>query len=145
MTRYVITTDEAKVSVVGIIAQLPTPFEIDISDKRKRSLEQNALVHHWADEIVQQRDVNFDYVRAEMKLRFGVPILRRDIEAFRTTYDRVLKPLAYEDKIELIQYMDLPVTRIMSVKQLTEMLEAVELYYTQKGFRLSKSEDLLRH
>ena len=145
MTKYVITNEEAKASVLKILGGIPVPFELVISDKRTRTLEQNALLHKWVEELTEQRgDVESGDVKAEIKLRFGIPILRRDEPKFKETYDRLLKPISYEEKIELIRYMGLPVTSVMSVKQLTELLETAERYYTSKGFTLTAGVDQQR-
>lgn len=76
-------------------------------------------------------------MRAEFKLRHGVPILRREYPEFKETYDRVLKPLDYEDKIEAVRRLDLSVTRLMTTKQQSEYMESIEREYRSQGFNLT--------
>ena len=60
------------------------------------------------------------------KLHFGVPILRMGDE-FREKYDRAVKPMAYEDKLTLMEWF--PVTSLMTTPQLSEYLEKVQDHY----------------
>ena len=71
------------------------------------------------------------------KLEQGVPILRRDSEDFRGTYDRVLKPLPYEHKLRAMRLIE--ITSVMTVKQMTEYLDAVFREYSGRGVRFSES------
>ncbi|MDX5416056.1 MAG: hypothetical protein LPK88_07020, partial [Alphaproteobacteria bacterium] len=103
-----------------------------------RSLDQNDLCWKWNAEVSQQMgDRTQEEVHAFNKLHFGVPIRREDAE-FREVYDRVLKTLAYEDKLECMAApLDLPVTRDMTVKQMTRFLDAVYDHWTKEGVALT--------
>ena len=81
-------------------------------------------------------------MRAECKLTFGVPILRAENEAFRVQYDRTLKPLPYEQKLEAVRVFDLPVTRLMTVKQMTAFMDAMQRHWAAQGVRLTDPEAL---
>ncbi len=103
-----------------------------------RSGQQNRLSHRWYSDISRQLgDQTVEEVRGECKLRFGVPILRRDNLDFMATYDRVLKPIGYSEKLAAIISFDLPVTRLLTVKQMTEYMDSVQREYTQQGVRLT--------
>ena len=116
------------------------PFTVDIQDGRKRSENQNSLQHLWIKEAAEQLEQSVEELRAFCKLRFGVPILRRDSEQFRDTYDRLIKPLSYEDKIEAMIRFDWPVTRLMTVPQKTEYLSEVERCFLEQGCVLTSPE-----
>jgi hypothetical protein len=58
-------------------------------------------------------------VRARCKLEIGVPILREAHEKFRTTYDRLIRPLPYAEKLALIRDTETPVTSLMNVEQMS--------------------------
>lgn len=98
------------------------PFTAEITDGRDRSAEQNRLSHKWYGEISDQTGEDKEDVRARCKLEIGVPILR-EVENFRKTYDRLVRPLSYADKLDLIKVTDMPITRLMSVPQMTRYLD----------------------
>lgn len=127
------------------------PEELDwvvtIEERGKsRSLEQNRLQMLWHLEAAQQlRDEDAEDKRAYCKLHFGVPILRAESETFRAEYDRVVRPLDYATKLALMKApFDFPVSRLMTVKQTTQFLDAIYQHYTSQGVRLSHPDDLGR-
>ena len=132
--------------ILGLAKFLHTrklPVTVTIIAGAKRSDAQNRLIQRWNGEIQEQRgDVTFEEVRAENKLRFGVPILRRDNEAFRETYDATFRPLPYEAKLKLFVALDPAVTRNMTTKQLLEYCDTLQRHYLELGFRLTDPEAL---
>ena len=124
------------------IASKEPPFHCTVSDGRRRSIEQNRLQRKWVQEIAEQRgDESAEYYRGYCKLRFGVPIMRRDDDTFREKYDRIIKGLPYETKIELMmEPMDFPVTRMMNVKQKSEYLDAINRHFAEQGVVLTQPE-----
>lgn len=117
------------------------PFTVEVTDGRDRSSEQNRLSHKWYKEISEQSGEAVEDVRARCKLEIGVPILREASEAFRKTYDKVLKPLDYEDKIEFVRGTDMAVTRLMNVTQMTEYMDEVFRRHAEFGIVLTVPED----
>ena len=101
------------------------PFTVDVTDGRDRSAEQNRLSHKWYAEIAEQTGEAVEDVRARCKLEIGVPILRDGSEPFRKTYDRLIRPLDYADKLALIRDADVPITRLMNVRQMTAYMDIV--------------------
>lgn len=122
------------------VQNMKPPFRIDVEQGSLRSLEQNALSHVWYREIADQRgDVTPDEVRAECKLVFGVPILREENPKFREVYDKHLRPRSYEEKCDFIRITELPITRLMTMRQLSRYLDAVSQYAAKMGFRLTEA------
>lgn len=66
-------------------------------------------------------------VKRECKLCHGVPLLREADADYRSTYDAVLKPLTYEQKLVAMDYW--PVTRLMSKAQKSAYLDDVQRQY----------------
>jgi hypothetical protein len=122
------------------------PFTVEILAGRRRSIEQNKLQRLWLKEIAEQAgDRTPEEVRGDAKLRFGVPILRAENETFREKYDRIVKPLPYEAKLELMmEPMDFPVTRLMTSDQSTRYLDAIYRHYVEQGFALTQPEPMAR-
>lgn len=109
---------------------------------RHRTVDQNSLQHKWHQEAAMQlRESSAEDYRAYCKLHFGVPILRAESEEFRAQYDAIIRPLPYEQKLELMKApIDFPVTRLMTVKQKTAFLDATCQHYLSLGVVLTLPE-----
>lgn len=119
------------------------PITVTWTQGEVRSTAQNRLAQQWYSDITTQLgDQTREDVRAECKMRFGVPILRAENQAFQVSYDRVLKHLPYEEKLQAIRDFDLPVTRLMTVKQMQAFLTEVQQHYIKQGVRLTDPEAL---
>lgn len=114
--------------------------EIDVRPlKHSRSYEQNRLQWLWYKEASLQGDMTPQEYRAYCKAHFGVPILRAEDEEFRAVYDKVIRPLDYADKLELMREpIDFPVTSRMTVAQMTEYLNQVHGHFRGLGFELTE-------
>lgn len=117
------------------------PFTVDVTDGRDRSSEQNRLSQKWYAEIADQTGEDREEVRARCKLELGVPIMREASEKFRATYDRLIRPLDYSDKLAIIRDTDMPVTRLMNVGQMTEYMDAVFQRHAEFGIVLTVPPD----
>ncbi len=146
--RYVATAstiEEALAAVAKFPGMLNQAFRrwkrvrmVIEEEPERRSLDQNALQWRWCSDAAQQGDMSAEDYQAFCKLHFGIPILRRDSERYCEAYDRILKPLLYEQKLELMKApFEWPVTRGMTKKQLTEYLNRVYEHFTSLGFRLT--------
>lgn len=116
------------------------PLTVDITEGRDRSSEQNRLAFKWYKEASEQTGEDIEDVRARCKLEHGVPILREN-EKFRQTYDRLIRPLSYADKIEIIKATDMPVTRLMNVTQMSRYLDIVFRRHVDIGVVLTIPPD----
>jgi len=76
-------------------------FEVKIP-VRGRSLPQNSLWAVWYNQIGKELGQTPAEIKAECKLIYGVPILRAEDEEFRELYDRAIKPLDYDTKLQLM-------------------------------------------
>lgn len=128
--------------LVKLIRTRKFPINVRVESGKPRSIEQNRLQRMWIAEVaLQLGDRTPEEVRGEMKLRFGVPILRQDNDTFREKYDRLIKGMPYEAKLELMmEPLDFPVTRLMTTKQKTEYLDAIHRFYSEQGVRLTDPE-----
>jgi hypothetical protein len=119
------------------------PLTVSWSQGASRSGAQNRLAQQWFTDIARQLgDQTHEDVRAECKMMFGVPILRAENEAFRLSYDRTMKALPHDVKVEAIKAFDLPVTRLMTVKQMTAFIDEMQRYWPAQGVRLTDPEAL---
>ena len=119
------------------------PITVTWAQGTSRSHAQNRLSQRWFSDVATQLgDQTHEDVRAMCKLHFGVPILRAENEAFCTSYDRTMKHLPYEDKLAAIKAFDLPITRIMTVKQMSNFMDAMQQHWTEQQVRLTDPEAL---
>ena len=120
------------------------PLSVTYETKRARSIEQNRLQRLWCREVAEQLgDRTAEEVRGMSKLHFGAPILREQNDAFREAYDRVLKPLPYEAKLAaMMEPLDFSVTRLMTVTQKRDYLDAMHRHWSEQGVRLTDPDPL---
>lgn len=113
------------------------PYRVD------RTAAQNRLSFRWYKEIEAQiPDSTAEEWRAYCKLTIGVPILRAENEKFRSSYDSIIRPLTYEQKIELMTApIDLPVTSLMKVEQFRDYLDRVQRHFAEQGVQLTSGDD----
>jgi len=99
----------------------------------RRSLDQNAISHALYTQIAAQlEDQTVQEVRAECKLRFGIPLLRAGNPEFKAMYDKAIRAtLDYEEKLKAMEF--LPVTRLMDKTQFSEYLDTVIREYSKQG------------
>lgn len=140
VTRSVKNPDELALLKVYLDGR-KRPFTVEITEGRDRSTEQNRLAFKWYAEISDQTGEDRDDVRARCKLEIGVPILREAHEKFRETYDRLIKPLSYPEKLDLIRDTELPVTSLMNVEQMTRFMDVVFRRHAEIGVVLTIPPD----
>lgn len=139
-TRAIKNTDDLALLKVYLDGR-KRPFTIDVTDGRDRSSEQNRLSQKWYAEIAEQTGEDREEVRARCKLEIGVPIMREASDKFKATYDRLIRPLDYDDKLAIIRDTDMPVTRLMNVTQMTEYMDLVFQRHSEFGIVLTVPPD----
>ncbi len=141
MTTRILETPHDRDMWFRFLESQPLPMTVEAVKGKHRTTEQNNLSHKWYKEISDQTGEEVQDVRARCKLEIGVPILREGVEKFRETYDRLIRPLAYEDKLDLIRVTDLPVTRLMNVGQMTAYMDEVFRRHAAHGIELTIPPD----
>jgi len=144
MTALTINSDNALQDAIGIVRELYVRnryLKLDIKIGKSRSMDQNAISHCWYDQLARElREDSALGWKAYCKLMHGVPILRAEDETFREFYDKSIKnTLTYEQKLSAMQY--LPVTSLMTKKQLSAYLEAVQADFAKRGVMLEFPKD----
>jgi Fe-S cluster assembly scaffold protein SufB len=136
MAHRIIQNDHDLAELFQLLSNLKLPITVEWVQGRDRTRDQNALQWLWATEAANQLgDRTPAEMQQEWKLRFGVPILREDSADFRATYDRTIKPLAYEQKVEAMAFID--VTSAMKVRQMVRYLDTVQRECAEQGVRLT--------
>lgn len=140
VTRTVKNEDELTLLITYLKGR-KRPLTVEITEGRDRSSEQNRLAFKWYVEISEQTGEDREDVRARCKLEVGVPILREAHEKFRATYDRLVRPLHYSEKLELIRDTEMPVTSLMNVEQMSRYLDIVFRRHAEIGVVLTIPPD----
>lgn len=123
-------------ALIAFLGDFPTPFTISVMKGKGRSLDQNALLHKWCGEIARQGEQDDMLgVKADCNIRWGIPILRRDDEAYDRWIDYL--SLTHEQTVFAIRKGLLPCTRLMTKAQLSEYMNAMQAEYLQQGFKLT--------
>ena len=142
MAHRIIDSDRDRDELIVFLGNLKLPFTVEWVQGRDRTRDQNALQWLWATEAANQLgDRTADELQRDWKLRHGVPILREESPQFRDTYDRMIKPLGYEQKLEAMQIVD--VTSAMTVRQMVRFLDAVQRECLEQGLRLTDPDPAL--
>ena len=139
MTDRIVETEDQRRMLLKYIEGQKLPFTASVTPGKHRTYQQNRLQRKWMTEISEQLpDFTAEEWRGYCKLHIGVPILREENEAFREKYDRIIRPLSYEDKLEAMQEpLDVPITRIMTSKQKTTYLDAIFRRFSERGVVLT--------
>ena len=142
MSQRTVSNESDLRLLFNFLSKKKRPFSVSVVDGRRRSVSQNSLQHLWLQEAAEQLgDRTPEELRGEMKLTLGVPILRSENEDFREKYDLVVRPLPYEAKLAIMmEPLDMPITRIMSVAQKTKYLEQMERFFLEQGVALTRPE-----
>lgn len=126
-----------------LLAGRKLPMTVTFVQGSDRTTAQNRLAQRWFSDISRQLgDVTHEDVRADCKVTFGVPILRAENDAFRISWDRRFGASDYETVRNDVKTLDLPVTRLMTVKQMTAFMDEMQRYWSREGVRLTDPEAL---
>lgn len=107
-------------------------LRLNVKTGQDRSLPQNAITHVWYEQIARElREDDELGWKCFCKLHYGVPILRAEDAEFRETYDAVIKPLTYEQKLTAMRCW--PVTSIMNKEQLSKYAEMLQAEFAKRG------------
>lgn len=135
-TRWTVKNGDDLGRVVAFLAQAAPPYVVTFkSGEETRRDAQNRFAFEAYGQIARLLgDRDLEDVRAETKLHIGVPILRQEDDDFRAKYDETVRPMPYETKIKLMQMpFDFPVTRLMTVKQMSGYISEMLAYWDQQG------------
>lgn len=142
MSAIVINSSDSLQRAIGDLRDLWNRHKflrVSVKAGKDRSIPQNAITHVWYEQIARElREDDALGWKCYCKLHHGVPILRAEDDEFRTTYDSVIKPLTYEQKLMAMRCW--PVTSIMTKEQLSKYAEAVQADFSKRGVVLEFPE-----
>jgi len=136
MQTWKVSNQEQLSFLLDDLRGMKMPFIVELLPAH-RSIPQNRLFYLMYDIIGKQLYGGDEHhARNECKLTIGVPILRRDSQKFQETYDKLLKPASYEDKLAMMEYIS--ISSIFDKTQGTEYIKKIFDSYAQKGVRWSE-------
>jgi len=143
MTTIAVRTEHDRKQALKMVQGSELPYTLTKIKGAPRSIEQNKLQRLWMRELEEQGDMWAEEYRAYSKAYFGVPILLAENDAFAEQYTAIVKPLPYDQKLEIMkQPIDLPITRIMTAKQKKQYLDDVYTHWTGKGYLLTDPDEM---
>lgn len=142
MTTWAVRSEQDREQVIKIINGRDLPCTVSIKKGAPRSIDQNKLQRKWLLEAEQQGDCTAEEYRGYCKLHFGVAIMKFESPEWAEKYDRIIRPMPYEVKLEMMmEPFDFPVTRCMSTKGKKKYLDQMYDYFTGKGFVLTDPDN----
>jgi hypothetical protein len=133
--KIVINSDKSLSEFLIFIAKLYLQFRylrISIIAGLDRSIDQNSMFFELYTHIADwMHGGNVEAARAECKLNYGLPILRRDDEALSELCSRSIDLFNHEDQLKFISTMS--VTSEMSKEQGREYITTVMDIYSEQG------------
>jgi hypothetical protein len=145
MTTRVIKTPSDIDGLARLLRSRQLPLTVKITQGEDRTGQQNNLAFTWYKESADQLgDRQPHDVRAHCKLFHGVRMLHTENDDFRASWDRLIKNrFTIEEKLELmLPPHDYPVTRLMSVKQMSRYMDGIHAEFSGMGVRLTDPEAL---
>tara|TARA_R110000803_G_scaffold56920_3_gene114501 strand:+ start:711 stop:1148 length:438 start_codon:yes stop_codon:yes gene_type:complete len=136
MQTWTVTKEESLNFLIDALKEQKKPFVVELLPAH-RTIPQNRLFYLMYDIIAKQLyGGDNDLARNECKLTIGVPILRRDSAEFTKTYDRLIKPATYEDKLSAMEFIS--VSSIFDKAQGSEYVTKIFDTYAQKSVKWSE-------
>jgi hypothetical protein len=106
-----------------------------------RTSAQNRLVHQWFADVSRAAVGTTEAeVKAACNLTYGRPILARDDPEWEAAFGYLFDRLNHAAKLKAIRLLDVPFTRRMKVKQLTEYMDQMQRDYAEAGICLTDPE-----
>lgn len=142
MTTWAVRSEQDREQVIKVIRGRDLPCTVNIVKGAPRSIDQNKLQRKWLLEAEQQGDCAAEEYRGYCKLHFGVAIMKFESPEWAEKYDRIIRPMPYEQKLEMMmEPFDFPVTRCLSTKGKKKYLDQMYDYFTGKGFVLTDPDN----
>ncbi len=127
-------------SISKIVPSKDKVYRVRVTlDDEDRTIKQNKLAFFWHKIRAEILGHTPDYDRRFCKLNYGVPILLPDPEFFEF-WNEALLISSYESQLLAMKFV--PVTRIMSTKEFSEYLDAIDRMSATQGIVLPQPSHL---
>ncbi|MEH6504972.1 MAG: hypothetical protein V7786_01765 [Sulfitobacter litoralis] len=136
----ILTGDMQRTQAKCVVDQAPAGAVLTVTQKAEmRTNAQNRLVHRWFADIARHHSFGESEadIKAECNLMFGRPILSRDDPEWESVFGYIFDALNKPSKLKAIRVLDVPFTRRMGVKQLTEYMDQMSRFFAEQGVILT--------
>lgn len=117
------------------------PFRVTIAKGDKRSLNQNALLHKWYEQVARhQGDMTAADVKGICHREYGLPIRLRNNQ-FAWVWERSGAKMTYEQQCKFLASGVLNISSGMSTAELKEYLDTMQQAFLKQGVALVIPED----
>jgi hypothetical protein len=138
MPSRILKTPGDRAAWVRFLESQEVPLTVSAVKGAKRSNPQNATLHKWFSQIADEYGDTTAAIKAECKLRFGLPIMEAERPEWVAEWQPLYSPLPYRAQIKLFECI--PMTSKMTVKQMSAFMEAVQKEYRAQGIDLIDPE-----
>ena len=138
MPSRILRDDRDRQAWVAFIAAQPLPVTASLTKGARRSLPQNSTLHLWTGQIAAETGQTQAEAKAEIKLRFGLPIMERDRPDWVAKWSPLYTPLTYAMRLRLFEAV--PLTSLLTTRQMAEMMDAIQKEYRSQGIALVDPE-----
>lgn len=143
MALRIIRKPEHIDALAEILRGRKLPLTVSWSQGAPLSNAQRRLSFQWYRDVSRQLSEQTDgEVRAECKVIHGAPILCAENERFDQAWQNLRAAMHHEAALKFVEHTELPVTSLMTVKQMSAYLDAVQRHYSAQGVRLTDPEAL---
>jgi hypothetical protein len=123
---------------LAFVSAQPLPATVSLAKGARRSLPQNSTLHLWTGQIAAETGQTQAEAKAEIKLRFGLPIMERDNPDWVAKWQALYGPLPYGMRLRLFEAI--PLTSLLTTRQMAEMMDAIQKEYLAQGIPLVDPE-----
>jgi hypothetical protein len=134
----ILRTEQDRAAWSRFLAAQPLPLTVSCTKGAKRTNPQNALFHQWCGQIAAATEQSTAEVKAECKLVYGLPIMEAERLEWVAEWQPLYGPLPYVMRRKLFECI--PMTSLMTVKQLSAMMDAMQREYRSQGIALVDPE-----
>jgi len=138
MATRILRNDRERAYWVRFLEAQPFPMTVSHLKGASRTRSQNSTLHMWFGQVSQQTGNEMAEVKGYCKLNFGLPIMTRDNPAWIARYEPMYAPLPYQLRIQFFEIV--PMTSVMTVRQMSELMDVVQRFYRQQGIDLIDPE-----
>lgn len=138
MPARILRTDQERAAWVRFLDAQELPLTVSAVKGAKRSNPQNSTVHKWFGQIADEYGQSAAEVKAECKLVWGLPIMQAERPEWVAEWEPLYGPLPYAQRRKLFECI--PMTGMMTVKQMTAFMDAIQREYRAQGIALIDPE-----
>ena len=138
MTTRILKTDADRIGWVRFIEAQPLPVTVSLLKGAKRSNPQNKTAAMWYGQISAETGQTQAEVKAECKLRYGLPIMERDKPEWVEKWSPLYGPLLYHLRLRMFEAI--PLTSLLTTRAMGEYLDAIQKEYRAQGIPLVDPE-----